>query len=313
MDTARGRQTTTDRFTVWSATDLSPPLPKRCPTGRPRLSSSPIRILPIPPMHRLWLLGLLLGSLCVPASAQTIWSRPYEPNQITLEALAAEDPSGASSFPTGAAFLTATRSLSSSVELAVELPVAHAQLNETASSAIGNPYVGLGLSSTRRPLLLELGVRLPAAPTTAAASAGQRADLGRTAAFRDEAVALSGLLNTRVALGRATSLRLRAGAAYGSLHADSTAGDTNAWQALYGAQLWRSGAGLITGLSVVGRPALTDAAETADSAHHAALSLMLDRRRWRPGLLLGIGLDPLVTGGDVTLVGGLTLSISYDR
>ena len=173
--------------------------------------------------------------------------------------------------------------------------------------------MGLGLSSTRRPLLLELGVRLPAAPTTAAASAGQRADLGRTAAFRDEAVALSGLLNTRVALGRATSLRLRAGAAYGSLHADSTAGDTNAWQALYGAQLWRSGAGLITGLSVVGRPALTDAAETADSAHHAALSLMLDRRRWRPGLLLGIGLDPLVTGGDVTLVGGLTLSISYDR
>ena len=71
---------------------------------------------------RTLLSALLLGLLVFPASGQTIWSRPYEPNQIAVEAIVpdADDASVLS----GATFLTGTVSLSDNVELAAELPVA---------------------------------------------------------------------------------------------------------------------------------------------------------------------------------------------
>ncbi len=264
-------------------------------------------------MCRLLLLGILLGSLCAPVQAQTVWSRPYEPNQITIEALAPELPGEDPAFPSGATFLTATRSLNDNLELSVELPLARYAAGGASATAVGNPYVGLGLSSTRRPLLLEVGLRIPVVPSNQALRAGQRADLGRTAAFRDEAVSVSGLLNTRLSLGRHTTLRLRAGLTYGSVSADSSAGRSGAWNLPYGAQLWRTGDALIAGLSVVGRPAITDAADGRGSAHHAVVSLMLNGARLQPGVLLGTGLDPLVQGGNVAWVGGLTLSVSYGQ
>ncbi len=256
--------------------------------------------------------ALLMG-LCAPAQAQTIWSRPYQPNQIAVEALVPEIPDGNPSFPSGATFLTATRSLNDNVELAVELPLARYATGGTSTTAVGNPYVGIGLSSTSRPLLVELGARIPAVPTNQALQAGQRADLGRTAAFREEAVSLSGLLNTRLVLGRTTTLRLRAGVSYASVSADSSAGRTAGWQLPYAAQLWRTGERFVTGFSVVGRPTLTDAGQGFGSAHQAVFSIMLNGTRVQPGLLLGTGIDPLVEDGELVLVGGLTLSLSYRR
>jgi hypothetical protein len=253
--------------------------------------------------------------MVVPAAAvgQTIFSRPYEPNQITVEAIVPELPDRNSSFPSGATFLTATRSLTERVELTAELPVARYINNGTSATAVGNPYVGVGLSGTRTPFLVELGVRIPAVPTNRAPAVGRRADPGRTAAFRDEAYSLSSLLNGRLALGRYTTLRLRAGLTYASVETASDSSRTRHWSLPYSAQLWHEGTRLLTGLSVIGRPALSSAPSLESYTHRALASVLLDHDRVQPGLFVGTGLSPLITDGQVVLIGGLTLSISYDR
>jgi len=263
-------------------------------------------------MRAALIITVLLGGLCAPAPAQTIWSRPYEPNQMAVEVFVPELPNDEASFPSGATFLTATRSFTDNVELAVEVPMARYTSDGTSASAVGNPYVGLGLSSTRLPLLVELGARIPAVPTNAAQTVGQRTDLGRSAAFRDETISLSGLLNGRVALGRHISLRLRTGLTYTSAQTDSTDG-AHYWTVPYSAQIWREGNRFVTGFSVVGRPASNTAPNHHDALHRAVLSVMLDGDQLQPGLVLGTGLAPLFTDGRVVLVGGLTLSFSYDR
>lgn len=265
-------------------------------------------------MRTLLSLAFLFGSLVVPAQAQTIWSRPYEPNQIALEAMVPELPSEDASGQSGATFLTVTRSLNENVELMAELPVARYAASGASATAVGNPYVGLGLSSTTTPVLLELGARIPTVPSNQALVAGRHADLGRTAAFRNENVSASALLNGRLALGRYTTLRLRAGVTYASVPADTTNGSESKWGLPYSAQLWREGETWMTGLSIVGRPALTDSApEVGRSRHQAVLSFMRDWDRVQPGLLVGAGIDPLINDGELVLVAGVTLSISYDR
>jgi hypothetical protein len=265
-------------------------------------------------MRSLLLLAVLLGGLLAPAQAQTLWSQPYEPNQIALEALVPEFPNDDVSAWSGATFLTVTRSFNDNIELAAELPVARYAAGGTPATAVGNPYVGIGLSSTTNPILLELGVRIPAVPSNRALKAGRRADIGRTAAFRDEAFSASALLNSRLVVGRRTTLRLRAGPSYASENQPNAEGRTGVWRLLYSAQLWRSGEPLMTGLSVVGRPELTDSPlPERGSTHHAVLSLMLNGERVQPGLLLGTGLDPLFNDGRFQLIGGVTLSISYLR
>lgn len=265
-------------------------------------------------MRRLLLFAVLLGGLLPSAQAQTVWSRPYEPNQIALEALLPELPNDDATGLSGATFLTVTRSLSETVELMAELPVARYATSSASTTAVGNPYVGFGLSSSTTPVLLELGARIPAVPSNQALVAGRNADLGRTAAFRDEAFSASALLNTRLAVGRRTTLRLRAGLTYASAHVDSTNGTESNWRLPYSAQLWREGEQFMTGLGIVGRPALSDSApDVGRSTHHAVLSLMVDWDRVQPGLLLGAGLDPLVNDGQFEFVGGVTLSISYLR
>lgn len=249
-----------------------------------------------------------------PVQAQTIWSRPYQPNQIALEALVPERPTANTSVGSGATFLTLTRSLTDNVELAAELPLARDAGNGGASSAVGNPYVGLGLSSGSLPILLELGGRLPVVPTNSAQSVGQRADVGRTAAFRNEDVSVSGLFNGRISLGRRTSLRLRTGLTYASAQVDTAGTRDGRWRLPYSAQLWREGDRFLTGLSIVGRPWLTDtSANKGRSTNRAVFSVMLDRDRIQPGLLVGSGLNPLFEEGQLVWIGGFTLSISYDQ
>jgi hypothetical protein len=261
-------------------------------------------------MRTLLLLAVLFGGLYVPAQAQTIWSRPYEPNQIVLETLVPELPNDDASALSGATFLTITRSYNKNLELVAELPVARYATDTTSTTAVGNPYVGVGFASTSRPILFELGVRIPAVPSNRARRAGQRADLGRTAAFRDEAFATTAFLNGRFSVGRRTSLRLRGGLTYASAEADSADGTENRWRLPYSAQLWRDGRQFMIGLSIVGRPAISGP-DGARSTHRAVFSLMLDWDRVQPGLLVGTGLDPLLNDSEFVLVGGLTLSISY--
>ncbi|MFB6278879.1 MAG: hypothetical protein ABEK75_05200, partial [Salinibacter sp.] len=222
-------------------------------------------------MRAALLTAILLGALCAPAPAQTIWSRPYQPNQIAVETLVPERPAATTSVGSGALFLTLTRSLNNNVELVTELPVARNGGTGSSTTVVGNPYVGLGLSSGTLPLLLELGVRIPAVPTNAAQAVGRQADLGRTAAFRDESISGSALLNGRVPLGRNTSLRLRVGLTYGSASADSASTNEQRWGIPYSAQLWQEGERFWTGLSIVGRPTLTDAPFDDQRSTHRAV------------------------------------------
>jgi len=255
---------------------------------------------------------LLLVASGLPAQAQTIWSRPYQPNQIALDIIVPEIPETDASLASGAAFLTATRSLNENVELAAELPVARYATDATSATAVGNPYVGIGLSSSSRPLLFELGVRIPAVPSNDALRAGQHADMGRTAAFRDEYISTSALFNGRVPLGRHASLRLRSGLTFGSAERVDRDGREQHWRLPYSAQLWWNGQRFVSGLTVEGRPLLSGS-EPGQTTHRAALSLMLDGTRVQPGLLVGTGLDPLIQDGRFVAVAGLTLSVSYGR
>lgn len=271
------------------------------------------RSLPVPlsSMRTLLLLASLLGVVCANAQAQTIWSRPYEPNQIALEAFVPELPDENTSGLSGATFLTATHSLNENVELAAELPMARYAGANASTTGIGNPYVGVGLSSTRTPILLEIGARIPAVPSNRTRTAGRHADPGRTAAFRDEAFSVSALLNGRLSLGRQTTLRLRSGLTYAPT-ADST--DERSWRIPYSAQIWWDREQFMTGLSVVGRPVIGESPfSEGQSTHRAVLSFMLDGARLKPGLLVGTGLDSLFNEGHIMVLGGATLSISYNR
>lgn len=254
---------------------------------------------------------LFFGLLAVPADGQTIWSRPYEPNQIVVEAVVPDPPDDASLL-SGATFLTGTVSLSDNIELAAELPVA--RYGSTAdgiasSSALGNPYLGFGFSSASFPLLVQVGARLPLAPTNAAARLGTTTDMGRTSAFHPEELVLSTLLNGRLRIGRNSTFRVRTGIEYGSRPGAGSGTDRD-WRMLYEGQFWRQGDRLITGFSVTGRAALS---KPRGTQHHAALSVMANWRRVQPGLVVGTALNDLFREGDVAPFVGLTLSVSYLR
>lgn len=258
---------------------------------------------------RLLPLVLLLGLLVPPAEGQTIWSRPYEPNQVAVEVVVPE--ASDASVLSGATFLTGTVSLNDNLEIGAELPVARYGATAdgvSSTTALGNPYLGLGLSSTTLPLLVQLGGRLPLASSNAASRLGQAADIGRLPAFQPDEFVLSTLINGRLSVGRNSSLRLRTGIDYASRPQGN--GRERGWRMLYEAQLWRDGDRLLTGLTLAGRAVLSSPGGTQ---HHAAVSLMGNWRRVQPGLLTGVALNDLLLDGTVTPFVGLTLSVTYLR
>jgi len=260
---------------------------------------------------RAFLVALLLSAVSVPVSGQTLWSRPYQPNQIAVETFV-PDAEGAAFF-SGATFITGTASLSENIELQAELPVARVQPSGTGASrsTLGNPYVGVGLSSTATPVLLEVGARIPAASSNPAAGLGAATDIGRTSAFVPDEFGLSALLNGRYNLGRRSSIRVRTGFAYGSRPSPSGSDSRRTrWQMHYEAQIWRENNPLLTGLSLLGRHRL-DSPGTSD--HLLSLSVMADWTRIQPGLLAGTSLNDLFQEGTFSPLVGLTLSISYGR
>lgn len=260
---------------------------------------------------RIFVAALLLSLLSLPVHGQTLWSRPYEPNQLTVEALVPDAATEGTAL-SGATFVSATVSLSDNVELAAELPLARFRPSgdgATTSTALGNPFVGLGLSSTAVPFLLQVGARVPAAPSNRATPIGAEADVGRTAAFGPDEFALSAFVNGRFELGRYSTVRLRTGPAFGSRPSPTGPDRLRRWTLHYDAQLWREGDRFITGLTLAGQSGLS----RATSRHHAMLSLMGNWNLVQPGLLAGASLNDLFRDGTFVPVVGLTLSVSYGR
>ena len=116
-------------------------------------------------MRVVLLIVACLAALRPPASGQTVFSRPYQPNQIALEAFVPELPNDDASGRSGATFLTVTRSLSENIELTAELPVARYAADDSSTAAVGNPYVGVGLSSTSAPSSRRTGALVLLSPT----------------------------------------------------------------------------------------------------------------------------------------------------
>lgn len=260
---------------------------------------------------RTFFVALTLCLLAPSAAAQTLWSRPYIPYQITVESIVPETPEGAA-WPSGASFLSGSVSLNENISLSGELPVArYTATSGGASSTLGNPYLGLGLSSTTVPVLVRLGVRVPVADFGPASTVGTTADMGRLAAFRPDEASVSGLLNGRFPVGRNTSLRLRTGLTYASFSPSASAnGNDTAWRLQYDTQLWREGERTLTGLTVTGRATLTSPSTTR---HHAALSVMGNWDRVQPGIVVGTSLNDLLERSVISPFAGLTLSVTYAR
>jgi len=256
---------------------------------------------------------LLLGLLVPSADAQTILGRPYVPNQIVVEGIVPDTPDEASAL-SGATFFTAAVSLTRNIEMMGELPVARFSADGTqigSTSAVGNPYIGFGLSSTTWPLLIEVGARIPTAPTNPASGIGRAADVGRTAAFGPDEFSFSTLFNTRISMGQRSSLRLRAGTTFASSdEIGPTDENETAWRLQYEAQLWDEGERLIKGLSILGRAAVTSPGTTQ---HHLSLSVMPNWNRVQPGVVAGFSLNDLVNDGTFSQFVGLTLSISHSQ
>lgn len=230
------------------------------------------------------------------ASAQTPFTRPYLPSVVSVEAVRPAYESDAVGARTGALFLSGSYTLNENTEFVAELPFAHASGDGVASSTtIGNPLIGLALSSTRIPLLVELGGRVPLADGSLAAELGQAADYGRGASFLENESQAYLLGNTRIALGQKLSMRLRGGLAFGAFEEDNAAGTAVTQQDFrlrYAVQFWREGDWLTGGLSFTGRGTLTAPGPyDQKSRHHMALTFLLDTGKIAPGITIGFPLN----------------------
>lgn len=252
------------------------------------------------------------------AAAQSLWTRPYRANQVSVEAVMPQYKDADVSATTGAMFVSVTHSLNENVELVGELPMARYRATTGGTtrteSALGNPYLGVGLSSTTVPLLLEVGVRLPVAPSNEAAGAGGFADVGRTDAFTQDESLATLLGNTRFTLGSKLSLRVRTGFSYSEFPITQEDGTTQVEQDLrwrYAAQFWREGNWNVLGLGFFGRAVLTAPGYLgAKSRHYLGATALFDGDVVQPGVLVGVSLDDVVRDTAPIFV-GITLSTQY--
>ena len=251
----------------------------------------------------LMLLGLFAPSL---ADAQTILTLPYEPSTVSVEVVHPTYAADSLGLGTSAAFVTASYTLNENVEVTAELPVARVDAGSVSATRLGNPFAGFLFSSTSLPVLFELGVRLPVADGSAATELGTFTDAGRGSAFIEKEFAVHGLGNTRLQLGRNTTLRLRGGGVYSVYPVpDADGGERNErdFRLRYAAQLWREGDPLVLGLTFTGRGTLT-APGTYDkkSVHYLAGTAIVDVGRVMPGLTVGVPFNKEVRDTATTIV-----------
>lgn len=287
---------------------------------------SPCRLRAVPPSCRLCavrrrtraaflaLLTLLAAAGMSPqaASAQTpLWTRPYTPDQLTVQGLRPilDAPGLARDFfPTGALFVAGSVSLTDRLELVADLPVGHYRAEtpnrpDVRSTALGNPYVGLGYASFRVPVFFEVGVRLPVAEADTALAFARATDLERRYAFAPEQLTVEAAANVRVPVAGRFNVRLRGG---GFVFDNPRTRDVGVRYAVQG---WYEGRLFVVGAGLTGRLNVTGVADFPErNAHDLGATVLVDLRYVQPGAYLGIPLTPAARN-NVDVVAGVTLAV----
>jgi hypothetical protein len=266
------------------------------------------------------LVVLLLLALTPASQAQSLWSTPYVPDQIALEVLQPtlqSAPSEDISVLTSASTLWGSYLVTDRVTVVAGMPIAHYQSTQVdepptdvTETQIGNPYVGVGVSSTRVPLLVELGVRLPlASDASLATRAGQATDLAHREAFAPDQFAAQIIANTRWDWTRRFGFRFRGGPLLTTPTQDAP-GTTEAY-ARYGVQAWKEGDRLVAGVGLTGRALLSErgGSFTDRTTHQATGTLIWNLPAVQPGLLIRLPINE-PNGAGVDVVVGLTLSVT---
>lgn len=271
------------------------------------------------PFSRFALLLLLSLAVAPPGVGQSLWSTPYAPNQIALEVLqpgldAAPDES--ISPLTSAHTFWGSYLVNDRATVVLGVPTAYYRSDRDNGPSlrevqVGNPYVGVGVSSTRVPLLVELGARLPLAPDPSAATlAGQTADLAHREAFDPHLLAAQLVVNTRWDWSRNAGMRLRGGPLL-TRPTQEAPGSTELY-ARYGLQIWYEGDRFIYGTGTTGRALLTErgGAFADRTIHQATGTLLFNLSHVQPGVLFRIPING--PGSErVGFVVGLTLSATW--
>jgi len=256
------------------------------------------------------LVGLALGA--TGADAQSWWIDDRSDN-VGLEVLRPMVGEGHVAIASFVVFASGRVSVRDGIEVVGELPFSRVDFDDApdgASSAIGNPYLGVSLRAGRNGRV-ELGGRIPLA------SDGDDADLGsfyglvasldRYEAFFPEVATLIGVGSWACSPMRGVSVVPRLGASYVMDTSDRDQ-DGEAF-ALYALQAWAEG-NFRVGIGVTGRAILTeDQLDFGERTfHQIGLTVDAPFGAFRPGLHVRFPLDDDASG---MLDGVLGLHLQY--
>lgn len=163
--------------------------------------------------------AVILISLSVPVSAQSIWLNQGQENKvIAVEFLKPNfDGEDNTTFATSAIFLSARLPLSKRLVFVGELPFAHVGFEDfdDSQSAVGNPYVGLEIHNPDTPFFAELGLRAPLASNdvdkVGALGVGLITDFDRAEAYIPDVFTVLGRVNYHRTSASNIVFRLRGG------------------------------------------------------------------------------------------------------
>ena len=261
-------------------------------------------------------------------SAQPIWLEQRQGTSLAVEFLKPYFVDSNSSFATSVLFLSGRLSVSQTITIAADLPLAHHGYRDDfglagfeSSTVMGNPYLGLEIRKRAFPVFAELGLRLPLGTDrdmfydeSRATELGMFTDPDRFEAFKLYDLTVMARLNYLRELHPGFLLHLRGGwSGGGSAEQDYGPGG---FQTLdYSVQLRHQ----IEQVSIVGGVTgryLLDGytfhlhrfGERGRFAHQVAVAASIGFGRVRPGILFRVPIDE-VLNDKIRFVLGLSLGI----